>query len=140
MPEGARYVGRPTMFGNPYQVNVFGVDVALRLFRNTAQGCWVPNDVPDHLSTTAYRMHCEWLKRLGRWGARHPIESLRVNLEAWDLACWCPLDQPCHADVLLELANAPAAVGSGRRKRHGPTTRDPQSSSSSEVGPQDDQP
>jgi len=19
--------------------------------------------------------------------------------------CWCPLDQPCHADVLLELAN-----------------------------------
>jgi hypothetical protein len=24
------------------------------------------------------------------------------------LACWCRLDQPCHADVLLELANAPA--------------------------------
>ena len=22
-----------------------------------------------------------------------------------DLACWCPLDQPCHADVLLEIAN-----------------------------------
>ncbi len=21
-------------------------------------------------------------------------------------ACWCPLDQPCHADVLLEIANA----------------------------------
>ena len=28
--------------------------------------------------------------------------------ELWgkDLACWCPLDQPCHADVLLEIANA----------------------------------
>jgi hypothetical protein len=23
------------------------------------------------------------------------------------LGCWCRLDQPCHADVLLELANAP---------------------------------
>ena len=23
-----------------------------------------------------------------------------------DLACWCPLDEPCHADVLLEIANA----------------------------------
>ena len=23
-----------------------------------------------------------------------------------DLNPWCPLDQPCHADVLLELANA----------------------------------
>lgn len=22
-----------------------------------------------------------------------------------DLACWCPINQPCHADVLLRLAN-----------------------------------
>lgn len=28
------------------------------------------------------------------------------RLRGKDLACWCPLDQPCHADVLLELANA----------------------------------
>ena len=25
-------------------------------------------------------------------------------LRGHDLACWCPLDVPCHADVLLELA------------------------------------
>jgi hypothetical protein len=31
------------------------------------------------------------------------IDALRGK----NLACWCPLDQPCHADVLLELANAP---------------------------------
>lgn len=31
------------------------------------------------------------------------------QLRGHDLACWCPLDQPCHADVLLELANAPIA-------------------------------
>lgn len=28
-----------------------------------------------------------------------------ARLRGHDLACWCPLDQPCHADVLLELAN-----------------------------------
>jgi hypothetical protein len=28
------------------------------------------------------------------------------ELRGKNLACWCPLDQPCHADVLLELANA----------------------------------
>ena len=34
-----------------------------------------------------------------------------------DLACWCPLHDrhgnyvPCHADVLLELANAPDPKG-----------------------------
>jgi hypothetical protein len=27
------------------------------------------------------------------------------KLRGKNLACWCPLDQPCHADVLLELAN-----------------------------------
>lgn len=27
------------------------------------------------------------------------------ELTGKDLACWCPLDQPCHADVLLRLAN-----------------------------------
>ena len=28
------------------------------------------------------------------------------ELRGKDLACWCPLDKPCHADVLLEIANA----------------------------------
>lgn len=31
------------------------------------------------------------------------------GLRGKNLACWCALDQPCHADVLLELANAPLA-------------------------------
>jgi hypothetical protein len=26
-------------------------------------------------------------------------------LQDKNLACWCPLDQLCHADILLELAN-----------------------------------
>ena len=27
------------------------------------------------------------------------------ELRGKDLACWCSLDKPCHADVLLALAN-----------------------------------
>lgn len=27
------------------------------------------------------------------------------ELRGKNLACWCPLDQKCHADVLLEIAN-----------------------------------
>lgn len=34
--------------------------------------------------------------------------DVRTQLAGKDLACWCPLDQPCHADVLLELANGGA--------------------------------
>lgn len=31
----------------------------------------------------------------------HPPDL--APLRGHDLACWCPLDQPCHADVLLEM-------------------------------------
>jgi len=42
--------------------------------------------------------------------------ELRADLEGRDLACWCPVDQPCHADVLLELANPiPTEAGEGDR-------------------------
>jgi hypothetical protein len=37
------------------------------------------------------------------------LNAVRRDLAGHDLACWCPLDQPCHADVLLELANADPA-------------------------------
>lgn len=33
-------------------------------------------------------------------------QDVARELRGKDLACWCPLDQRCHADVLLELANA----------------------------------
>lgn len=32
-------------------------------------------------------------------------EAIKRKLKGKNLACWCPLDQPCHADVLLEIAN-----------------------------------
>jgi hypothetical protein len=36
----------------------------------------------------------------------------RTALAGHDLACWCPLDSPCHADILLKAANAAAGVDS----------------------------
>jgi hypothetical protein len=33
------------------------------------------------------------------------IEAIRAALRGHDLACWCGLDQPCHGNVLLEIAN-----------------------------------
>lgn len=32
-------------------------------------------------------------------------EAAKAELRGRNLACWCRLDQPCHADVLLEIAN-----------------------------------
>ena len=37
----------------------------------------------------------------------------RRELAGKNLACWCPLDGPCHADVWLEIANAEAELQPG---------------------------
>lgn len=33
------------------------------------------------------------------------INDIQDALRGKTLACWCPLDQPCHSDVLIEIAN-----------------------------------
>mgnify|MGYP000854651477 CR=1 FL=1 len=37
---------------------------------------------------------------------RPTVDEIRAALAGRDLACWCPLAEPCHADVLLTLANS----------------------------------
>lgn len=90
MPEGAVYVGRPTKWGNRYKV---GDPMGTHDKKGTY--CERPMTAKD--AVTFYRAEMELF-----CGNRLNIEELRGK----DLACWCPLDQPCHADVLLELANA----------------------------------
>jgi hypothetical protein len=33
------------------------------------------------------------------------VDDVKSELRGRDLACYCPLDEPCHADVLIEVAN-----------------------------------
>lgn len=85
MPEGAIYVGRPSRWGNPHRIG----------------------DV----------VHCRSAGR--KWDrqmtAEDAVSFFEVDLRNGllhfrrcarrDLVCWCPGDHPCHADVLLEVAN-----------------------------------
>jgi hypothetical protein len=40
-----------------------------------------------------------------RGGGNPPLDEIRAELAGFDLACWCRIGDPCHADVLLVLAN-----------------------------------
>ncbi len=40
-------------------------------------------------------------------GKAPSLEEVRIALRGRNLACWCKIGAPCHADVLLELANRP---------------------------------
>ena len=76
MPARAVYVGRPTRWGNPYRVQGYGRAEAVRLYE-------------EHLE-----------------GLSSALQAARVaGLEGRDLACWCRVDEACHADILLRLAN-----------------------------------
>ncbi|TWG21369.1 uncharacterized protein DUF4326 [Actinoplanes teichomyceticus] len=51
--------------------------------------------------------------------AGHPpvtVDAVRTGLAGRDLACWCRPDEPCHAQVLLEVAVGEALLleGAGR--------------------------
>lgn len=116
MPANTVYVGRPTRWGNPWSV----------------QGYWDAGNSGD--ATVAAKVCVDlfraWLTRTrSSWNGEVP--SLEVGtlpgvpgtgrmppdlspLRGKNLACWCPLDQPCHADVLLEMANRDEESGSCR--------------------------
>lgn len=80
MPPNTVYVGRPTMWGNRAPVT----------------------DREGRAYTVAkFR---EWVATEAGWAWKG---RARIELRGKNLACWCRLDQPCHADVLLELVNAP---------------------------------
>lgn len=114
MPDGAVYVGRPTRWGNPYSVGGFvvihadhGTEAGLTHDLEGTLGITVDQAVDGFRDLMALRLATppydnDWEDEYhGRW--TRLVESLRGR----DLACWCPLDSPCHADVLLELANLP---------------------------------
>ncbi|WP_020476278.1 DUF4326 domain-containing protein [Zavarzinella formosa] len=110
MPQNTVCVTRGTRWGNPFKVEVFGRELAIRLFRNTLRGIWNPSilkHLDDALCGEAYRLYHGFMERIGN----HPLEHV-AELRGKNLACWCPLEDgdgnrvPCHADVLLELANA----------------------------------
>lgn len=88
-PEGAVYVGRGSRWGNPYRVGDLNPYSA-------------SEEHPDGLPATA-----EEVVALYQMGVMFLPAELFLPLAGKDLMCWCDESEPCHADVLLEIANAP---------------------------------
>lgn len=96
-------VDRTTKWGNPFVVHHPGSScekpmtpkMAVASFKAmlAKQGSWSPIPLPWPKG----KIPRDWTE------AADVVRELRGK----NLACWCALDAPCHADVLLELANAP---------------------------------
>ena len=117
MPAGSVLVARPTIYGNPYLV-VKVPELTCRVgpgvrsqWRNGTHWhtvwpdgqtwCFETRALAAERAVELHRLHT------GPMG-NYEIEDADLEwLRGKDLACWCPLDLPCHADTLLEFANTP---------------------------------
>ena len=78
-PPNTVYVGRGSPWGNPFAVT------------------------GKHSTAGAVEKFREYLE--GQLRKSPQVRASLNYLRGKNLSCWCPLDQVCHADVLLELAN-----------------------------------
>lgn len=113
MPEGAVYVGRPTKWGNPFQITgPITREKCLRIYK-----AWITGGTFTEKSIAKIMgkgVECpDQPLAIFRLQATRGILRKQLNeLRGKDLACWCPLEDehgdrvPCHADVLLEIANS----------------------------------
>lgn len=116
MPEGAVYVGRPSKWGNPFTV-MNGHRQGWLVWDDRDRLRWVDYETSGgyiatrHTKDQAVDLAVSLFRDYAPAYFGHPVRSSELldPLAGRDLACWCPLDSPCHADVLLELANGGAS-------------------------------
>jgi hypothetical protein len=105
MPANAVSVTRPGKFGNPFLVgmyvmlgdgkNMSGLSYMICLDPKRATPAYTHIETPEQ----AVNIYREYRRRF-------PLSKAAIaEIRGKDLACWCPLNQVCHADVLLEIAN-----------------------------------
>lgn len=94
LPAGAVKVDRSTPWGNPFIVGKHGTQArCVELYQALMAGylCLGLNNCDEQQAARAH------------------VEAHRHELRGKPLACWCRPGTPCHADVLLEIANGAKA-------------------------------
>jgi hypothetical protein len=86
LPAGAVVVARPSRWGNPFRIGAPDPETGRPLSREKA--------------VALYR---DFIRAPEQADVR---EAARRELKGKNLACWCSLDGPCHADELISIANA----------------------------------
>ncbi|MGV3650927.1 MAG: DUF4326 domain-containing protein [Devosia sp.] len=93
----AKRVSRPGPWGNPFAIEAVMTETGL------------PREAAQARAVEAF----------GRWIAGAPTgfgehgqppsrDAIRAALSGHNLACWCAAGTPCHADILIGLANPDA--------------------------------
>jgi hypothetical protein len=94
MPPNTIKVDRTTKFGNPFRVTSRRRAIeCVYLFCMMVSGyiCLTDGDVDAQRELVGVLKEC----KRNRW----------APLRGKNLACWCRIGEPCHADILLQIVN-----------------------------------
>jgi hypothetical protein len=97
----AVYVGRPGKWGNPFLIG------GLYKIGNGASGFGLLRCLDEKYNNGTFtemktvEQCVEWHKE---YLTRYPRKDIS-ELTGKNLSCWCKVGDPCHADLLLKLAN-----------------------------------
>ena len=105
MPPNTLCATRPGKFGNPFKVGMYvklgnggnGMTYTICIDKSHATAAYTYIDTTQQ----AVDIYREYRKR-------YPLSDellARLGAAEW-IACFCPLTEPCHVEVLLEIANA----------------------------------
>ena len=95
MPPETVKVDRTGKWGNPYRADAFGCPLDM------VKGS---HEAADYRQSQAVKAFKNMIRHQFR---RYPSHAeIVAELRGKNLACWCRPGTPCHADVLLEIANA----------------------------------
>lgn len=115
------YVGRGTRWGNPFRLVKYSdgkwavkTDGSERCNELLINHCRAVYDTRNAAAIDAINCYNYWLlpytHKEGSMMEFHQsmaqIEGAISSLKGKNLSCWCRLDEKCHADLLLELANS----------------------------------
>lgn len=103
MPENTISVTRPGRFGNPFKVGYY-VKLGQGGFGYAYLICWEEKYAKKDYVKVRDNAHAVELFR--EYLRRYPLHQNKIDfLRGKNLACFCPIGEPCHADILLELTN-----------------------------------
>lgn len=104
-PENTVYVGRPTKFGNPFRLTADGW-IQYHKVGKIIGSAWCYWSVSNGFTLKdVVELYEQWIQGDLKSYSGLPYPPDIKSLKGKNLSCFCSLQSPCHADILLKLAN-----------------------------------
>lgn len=96
MPPDTIFVGRPSKWGNVFIVSP----------KKSVRQSMIDSSCQVYIRVPTVEAAVKYFEIM----VNHPEsakfkDEVKAQLKGKNLACFCPIDSPCHADILLRIAN-----------------------------------